>query len=261
MITIPWDKITENPAPAQREPIALTIGVFDGIHIGHQKLISKIVHNSIHALPAICTFRQNPGTVLGIRPNPGSILSFRQKMLKFEELGVLRLVLIDFSFEISKLTAEDFLGILERAFQIRQVAVGCNFHMGRGRATGVRELDSFLRASRTRLLIVPETQYHERTVSSSRIREAIIHGRFREVRDMLNGEYRLDITEAKIEKTGSKAAISRREIFQILPRQGSYRAMLLGPEGTELTEVRIGEERLEWDTRKDLRQTEICFCE
>jgi len=71
MTILPWESL----APLRDPPSALTIGVFDGIHLGHQRLIAEIVEASPGLVPVVCSFRQNPASVLGSRQVPGSILS------------------------------------------------------------------------------------------------------------------------------------------------------------------------------------------
>ena len=255
MTVLPWESL----APQRGSPSALTIGVFDGIHQGHQHLITEIVGGSPGMVPVVCSFRQNPASVLGSRPVQGRILSLRQKQRKFESLGVRYLVLIDFSIEISTLTGADFYAILERAFDIRRLVVGYNFHMGRGRATGIRELESLLSSARTRLTVIPAAYYRNRVVSSSRIREAIFHARFREAREMLGEDYCLDLEEAQPVLRGAVASVQRARIGQVLPPVGSYDAELRGEGAKHRAQVTVTPDALEWDSSAGWRVSEICF--
>jgi riboflavin kinase/FMN adenylyltransferase len=251
---LPWESLT----PRRGRPCALTIGVFDGIHLGHQRLIAEIVGGSPGTVPVVCSFRQNPAGLLGGRPAPGSILSLRQKCRKFESLGVQYLVLIDFSIEISKLTGADFFAMLERAFDIRRLVVGYNFHMGRGRDTGIRELESLVRPARTQLTVVPAAYQRNRVVSSSRIREAIVHARFQEAREMLGEAYCLDLDETEPEPRGAVASVQRRLIAQVLPPAGSYRVELRSGSRTAPARLALTGDALEWEASAG-PISEICF--
>jgi riboflavin kinase/FMN adenylyltransferase len=260
MIIVPWEALTgAAPKAAARQAIALTIGVFDGIHVGHRRLLAEVVHNNMDALPVVCTFRRNPGEVLGTKPLPGNILSHRQKLLKFELLGIRELVLIDFSQEIGKLAGEEFLAILERVFDLRKLVIGYNFRMGRGRRTGVQELVSRYSPSETELAVIPAAHYQDRAVSSSRIREAIRQARFEETREMLSEPYCLDLVGAAVERSSRRAELARSQIDQVLPRAGTYRALLRSSRGEVPVEVTIDGERVAWDTLPDFNETEICF--
>ncbi len=249
----------EDLASRRGEACALTIGVFDGIHLGHQRLIAEVVGGSPEIMPVVCSFRQNPAAVLGSRPAPGSILSLGQKCRKFESLGVRYLVLIDFSIEISTLTGADFFAILERAFDIRRLVVGYNFHMGRGRATGIRELESLLRPARTQLTVVPAAYHRNRVVSSSRIREAIVQARFQEAREMLGEAYCLDLEGMAPVRRDPLARLLRGGLGQVLPPDGTYRVQLRGGGGTVPARLTLTGDALEWEARSGQRITEICF--
>ena len=98
------------------EPVAISIGVFDGLHIGHQKLVRAIVQNPEKSLPLILTFTNNPAQVLKHRETEGKILSLNQKIEKLRSMGVCWTVLIDFSHEFSKLAGRDFIHTLQKLF-------------------------------------------------------------------------------------------------------------------------------------------------
>ncbi len=241
------------------EAVALTIGVFDSLHVGHQKLMRAVVENGCGALPAVCTFNPNPAEILGSRTHPGSILSFSQKMSKLEVLGVVLVVLIDFSAEISKLTGRRFLDLLASRLDIRKLVVGYNFHMGRGRDTGVGELKAMLAGSETDLEVVPATLYQDEVVSSSRIREAILQGRFKAARAMLKDDFRLDLTTTAILRQGEISKIRRSEIKQVLPKNGDYQVLFHSGGQTYPGRLTIGNDEIRWQKMFPDTETEIRF--
>ena len=221
MRVIGWKELSgEEETPLL--PVALTIGTFDSLHVGHQRLIRGVVDNGYDALAAVCTFRQNPAGVLGSRPFTGNILSFPQKIEKLEGLGVALVVLIDFSPEISKLTGKSFIKLLASRLDVKKLVVGYNFHMGKGRDTNAQQLVGILTGSGTELEIVPATMYREQVVSSSRIRRLIQQGRFTEVKDMLIDDFRLDLREVAIHRRQDGCGVHRSDIDQVLPRTGEY---------------------------------------
>ena len=244
---------------AERPKAALTIGAFDGVHLGHQRLIRAVVDNRADALPVVCTFRQNPRSVLGTRRLPGSVLSFRQKLARLEGLGVEEVVLIDFSPEISKLTGKRFIELLERYLAIRKLVVGYNFHMGRNRDTGVEQLRRMLRKSDTELVVVPATFHDGRAVSSSRIRDTIRDGDFSEVRAMMGGPFCLDLRDVEIEVRGSRAAIKRESLGQILPRPGEYPVVFRTQPAEHSATVDVAADTVSWTRVWQDHELEICF--
>ncbi len=259
MRVVDWKDFKEENGPPKQ--VALTIGTFDSLHVGHQRLIREVVDNGYGALAAVCTFYQNPALTLGSRPFRGSILSLTQKINKLEALRVALVVLIDFSAEISKLSGKRFLDLLASRLDIKKLVVGYNFHMGRGRDTNAQELVSMLAGSQTELEVVPATTYQEEVVSSSRIRESILQGRFREVKDMLKDDFRLDLSETSIQRRGSSSWIRRSEIHQVLPKMGEYR-VLFSTEGAGFPGVLyIEDEQISWQREFAGTEIEIRFLE
>jgi riboflavin kinase/FMN adenylyltransferase len=239
--------------------VALTIGTFDSLHVGHQRLIRGVVDNGCGAIPAVCTFAQNPAKVLGSRPFPGSILSFAQKIEKLEALGVALVILIDFSVEISKLAGKSFLELLASRLDIRKLVVGYNFHMGRGRDTNAQELVRILTESEIELEIIPATLYGDQVVSSSRIRDLIRQGRFGEARKMLTDDFRLDLRGVSIGRRGGDSSVRRSEITQVLPPGGEYQVRFATEDRDVPGTVLVRAEELAWHREFAGTETEIRF--
>jgi len=255
MRVIGWKELSgEEETPLL--PVALTIGTFDSLHVGHQRLIRGVVENGYDALAAVCTFRQNPAGVLGSRPFTGNILSFPQKIEKLEGLGVALVVLIDFSPEISKLTGKSFIKLLASRLDVKKLVVGYNFHMGKGRDTNAQQLVGILTGSGTELEIVPATMYREQVVSSSRIRRLIQQGRFTEVKDMLIDDFRLDLREVAIHRRQDGCGVHRSDIDQVLPRTGEYQVRFITESFECAGNLTVGEEELTWQMESATWQME-----
>lgn len=237
MRVVGWEQLMGGRG--QQAPVALTVGVFDSLHLGHRRLIRAVVDNPFGALGAVCTFRQNPAQVLGSRALPGSILSLRQKLQRLEGLGVAVVVLIDFSTEISTLTGKRFLDLLTGRLTIRRMVVGYNFHMGQGRDTGVEGLKALLDGSGTELQVVPAAYHGGEIVSSSRIRSCIREGRFDEAAAMMGQDYCLDLREAAVRRGPAGWSVARQGLSQVLPRCGPYEALRVGPRGAEAVLVSV----------------------
>jgi riboflavin kinase/FMN adenylyltransferase len=257
MKVIEWEELLSGSA--QRARVSLTIGVFDSLHIGHQRLIRSVVQRRRGVVPTVCTFSKNPAETLGKRLLAGSVLSQKQKTAKLEALGVALVVLIDFSAEISKLTGKKFLELLASHLDIEKLVVGYNFHMGRGRDTGVQELKQVLAGSTTELEIIPATLYRQEVVSSSRIREAILQGRFDEVRDMLKDDYRLDLHPTAVRSKGGRSYVQRLEIEQMLPNNGDYEVLFCTEKEMIPGVVEISDHELQWQDYVAEGEFEIRF--
>ena len=256
---IGWKEFSEGKT--QLPPVALTIGTFDSLHVGHQRLIRGVVENGYDALAAVCTFQQNPASVLGSRPFPGNILSLPQKIEKLESLGVAVVVLIDFSPEISKLTGKSFFQLLASRLDVKKLVVGYDFHMGRGRDTNAQELVGILTGSGTELEIVPATLYREEVVSSSRIRTMIQEGRFAEAKDMLKDDFRLDLREVAVQSRQGRRRLRRSGIGQVLPAIGEYQVRFITDNLEVAGVLTVGEEELSWQKEFAGTEKEIRFLE
>lgn len=261
MQVVDWPSLLAGELPHSR--VALTLGVFDSLHLGHQRLIRAVVDNGWGVPPVVCTFRQNPALVLGSRAVPGSILSLRQKMQRLQALGIALVVLIDFSPEISTLTGKRFLELLTGRLTIQKMVVGYNFHMGQGRDTGVSELKSILSGSATELQVVPAALYGGEIVSSSRIRACVREGRFAEAEAMMGRGYALDFRELgsglrpEPHTGGWRMPIGG--ISQVLPRQGAYRVVFRDARGERPGAVWIGETEIRAEGALEADSGEILF--
>jgi len=189
-----WDdNFQGSPLPES----AVTIGVFDGVHLGHRELINRIVSKGPN--PTVVTFRENPKKMLSHRPYGGDIYSLKQKLNIFEGLGVSKVILIDFSENFSKLNGREFFKRLEDRIKVVFLAVGSNFRCGYRQDTGVdyiRELYE-RRGIPTEVLSpvdIPNSPGAE-PVNSSRIRAAILRGDIKQAAVLMGRNAELDLSD------------------------------------------------------------------
>jgi len=241
-------------------PVAISIGVFDGLHIGHQKLVKAIVQNPEKALPLILTFTNNPAQVLKHREIEGKILSLNQKIDKLKIMGVAWTVLIDFSFEFSKLAGRDFINTLQNLFDISRIVVGYNFAIGYRKDTQIDELKEAFGGSSTHVQVICPTSYGGRIVSSSRIRKEIKRARFFEVRRMLGQDYFLDLSLFEfLHKDEGWISLRREELAQMLPDEGLFRVFFDTDKGKTEGEVVIDSEVIKWKLSSAAEVKKIYF--
>ena len=191
------------PLSTSPQPLALTVGVFDGVHLGHQALIRQIcappASNDLlyplpathYPLPTVVTFRQNPLKILRPDAFAGDIYPLEQRLSVLEELGVRLAVLIDFSGEFSKMNGRDYIDLLlgsERdadSRPVKLIALGRNFRCGCGLDTGVAEIQGLAAARGVETWVAEPVIDEGRPVSSSRIRQALAAGRLGEAERLL----------------------------------------------------------------------------
>ena len=241
MIVATWEEFLEERTEAGRtlrERLTwLTIGVFDGLHLGHRRLIAAVTGAGSHGtggpLPVVVTFRRPPGHVLGRAGVPGLILSLPQKLDRLAALGVGAAVLIDFSEEIRTLSGWDFIDLLRAHLAIERIVVGPNFRFGMNRDADVHDLAAMLSASPTTVQAIEPVRLGGETVSSSRIRRAVREGDLELAAAMLAAPHEIDLTGVPEVREGpGMLRFSRAEVPQVLPAAGTWAVTGRSPEGS-----------------------------
>ena len=231
MIIMSWDDLTARTPPLDR-PVRLTVGVFDGLHLGHRRLIDKIVAGPADALPLVLTFRGSPALRFAPGTFPGFILSYPQKLDRLASLGVGAVVAIDFSEELSNLSGKAFISLLRENLTIRKIVVGQNFRFGKSRSSGTDDLKEMLSDSETEVTVTEPVHWGGGIVSSSRIRAALGKAEFIDVRSMLGAEYAIDLEGVASERVDADTVrVSRADVSQVVPPEGSYAIRCKGPWG------------------------------
>lgn len=174
MQIIELPQFTANGLSLKGKKSSVTIGVFDGVHRGHQSLIERIVSHNTENVPVVITFRENHKT--GNNAAQTDIYSFEQRLKVFKSLGVKITVAIDFTDDIRQMAGIKFLEILLKHGSIGFFAVGSNFRCGYKLDTGAEEIKRFFAKHNIPAEIVPEVMEGSLPVSSSRIRSAIAAG-------------------------------------------------------------------------------------
>jgi riboflavin kinase/FMN adenylyltransferase len=169
----------------------VTLGNFDGIHLGHQALITAAVTDSKKlGLPSVVlTFEPHPLSVLAPDRKPKLILAHKDKMQLLQGFGVDIVAVQHFDLAFAKISAEDFVGeLLTRRLKARKLWVGKDLRFGQGRKGGVEDLQRWGKELGFEVAIVEPILVDGDRVSSSRIRQFLSDGRVDEVQAML-GRY------------------------------------------------------------------------
>ena len=173
MLVIDWAQFLESGLPLGEKLSSMTVGVFDGVHRGHQALIERVVsHNSHDHVPVVITFRQNHKT----EERKSGIQTFRQKTEALESLGIKITIAIDFTESFRRMAGIEFLEILIKHGNIGFFAVGNDFRCGYQLDTDASAIQSFFASRQIPVEIVPEVMEDGLPISSSRIRSAITAG-------------------------------------------------------------------------------------
>ena len=235
MIVLDWPAFLARSGPDLARGTAMTIGVFDGVHRGHQDLIARIARRA-PLIPTVITFRRSPKEILG-KNWEGDILSLDRRLALFESLGAEMAVLIDFSGDFSILKGSEFLDLLRGPGNMRFLAVGANFRCGFKLDTGAAELAALNGAAGVPTELAEPVTGGGLTVSSSRIRSAIRRGDLDGAAALLGRRAEIDITGLPVQVQDGGRCYQARSMRRIIPPDGRYRALLYGagvPSGAEI---------------------------
>ena len=181
------------PPPALRTPCALTIGNFDGVHRGHQTLLSHVVQAArrMQLCPAVMTFEPHPRELFAPEQAPARVSNVRDKMEALQSRGIDRVVVMHFNRRFAAISAQDFIEkILVDALQVRWLMVGEDFRFGARRAGDVALLE---RASkefgfelqRLETVLTHADLTNGERISSSSVRAALAAGDLARARELL----------------------------------------------------------------------------
>ena len=217
---------TENAAIAR--PTVLTLGVFDGLHLGHQ-LIMKTVVERAHAaggVPTVITFEPHPRAVLHPESAPPLLQTFDQKIEALGVMGIEQTIVIHFDRAFSQINAEDFLRkTVVNRLQAKEVYLGRGFFFGHNRAGNI---DLLRRVSKELGFCadeVPEVRLRGKRIGSTRIREALLQGRVNLARRMLGRPYGVEGPVVGGDERGAKLGFPTANLQphnRVIPRRGVY---------------------------------------
>ncbi len=173
-------------------PTVLTLGVFDGLHLGHQKIMRTVVERAaaVDGHPTAITFDPHPRAVLHPESAPPMLQTLDQRLANFEVLGIEQAIVIRFNRDFASNPAEDFLrDIVHERLQAREVYLGKGFAFGRDRGGNI----DLLRKMSSELGFVAdevdEVTLRGHRISSSKIRHLLAEGRVNLARRMLGRPY------------------------------------------------------------------------
>ena len=171
----------------------LTIGVFDGVHLGHKYLISQLVAQARQQglLSGVVTFRQHPQEVLQPRTTLPFLtdLTERNNLLKGE--GVAVIIPLTFTAASSHLSARQFVSLLKKYLRMRGLVIGPDFALGRNREGNADTLGALGQEMDFSVTIVPAVMINGEVVSSTAIRKALADGDMKKVRSLAGRPFSL----------------------------------------------------------------------
>lgn len=182
-----------------RQRLCLAMGVFDGVHLGHQAIIAETVKMAVcppeaggGGVPAVLTFDPHPSAVLSEHGAPRLLTTTEEKIALLGALGVKRVILAAFTRAFANVAAHDFIErLVAQQLKACCVVVGAGWRFG---AAGRGNAEMLRRAARQygfRVKLVPAVEVGGKKVSSTRIRELLLRGRVAAARQYLGRPYQL----------------------------------------------------------------------
>lgn len=176
-----------------KAPVHWAMGMFDGLHTGHAAVVAAAVEGAARegGVPAVLTFRTHP--LAHVRPEsaPEAIMAGEEeKLALLEGMGVRAVLSLEFSARLASMTPGEFIHSLCSNCLVAEIAVGEDWHFGRGRAGDVGTLKEFGAKYDFTVTAVPPVLWNGERVSSTRIREAVKKADFGAATAMLGRPYR-----------------------------------------------------------------------
>ena len=218
---IQWDKKS-----------VVTLGTFDGLHLGHQEIVGEVIRKSreIDGRSFLLTFDPHPRKVIPGRNDVKLLSTLEEKISILEKLGLENLLVINFTIEFSKQTPEDFVKkYLIDGIGLSEIIIGHDHHFGKGRDGNFELLKKIGKKNNFSVTLVTEYSVDGETISSTKIRNALLEGDVVKAGKMLGRNYSFKGKIVRGDGRGKKlgfptANISANDKDKLIPAKGIYAA-------------------------------------
>lgn len=212
----------------------LTLGTFDGVHIGHKKILERVTQNTDPDTSGgkyqslVLTFFPHPRMVLQGQSDVKLLNTISEKIELLEMMRVQNLVIHPFDESFSKLTAQEFVKtVLVDKFDIQKIIIGHDHRFGRNRTANIDDLITFGKEYGFEVEQISVQEIKEVSISSTKIRNALTEGNMALANEYLGYDYFLTGTILKGKQLGRTigfptANLQIEEDYKLIPRNGAY---------------------------------------
>jgi len=214
-------------------PTVLTLGVFDGLHLGHQRIMQTVVERAkaVNAVATAITFDPHPRAVLHPESAPPLLQTLDQRLANFEVLGIEQAIVIAFDREFAAQPAEDFLtNIVHDRLHAKEVYLGKGFAFGKNRGGNIDLLRKMSKELGFFANEVEEVTLRGKRISSSKIRRLLSEGRVNLVRRMLGRPYGVEGVIIRGNRRGHTIGFPTANLHphnRVIPKFGVYASATL----------------------------------
>lgn len=208
----------------------VTIGTFDGVHIGHKKILEKIIHSAkvLDCESVVLTFFPHPRMILQENSFVKLLNTMEEKIVLLQKIGIDNLIIHPFDKEFSQLTAEEFVKkILVDQFQIQKIIIGYDHRFGKNRTADINDLILFGEKYGFEVEQISAQEIDDIAISSTKIRTAIADGTIALANEYLGYNYFFTGIVVKGKQLGRTigfptANIHIKEDYKLIPKNGVY---------------------------------------
>jgi riboflavin kinase / FMN adenylyltransferase len=222
--------------------VTLTVGSFDGVHLGHSDVIRRTVSAAAAdgAQPALMTFEPHPRCVLDPANCPQSVTTLQEKLALIESLGIEHTIVMRFDRALAGLSPREFIDLLAPVMDVRRWVVGFDFAFGRER----RGNADWLRSNGSAVDVVPPFTLHGKELHSSDVRRLITLGEMEEATRLLGREYAMAGPVEAGDKVGRQLGFPTANIAiepnKLVPALGAYAGRAIAAEGNFTAALSVG---------------------
>lgn len=232
--------------PPDHRPVCAAIGMFDGVHLGHQQIIRQTLADAEQheGLALVITFDCHPNTIVAPQRVPPLLQAPSQRLRTIESLGVDALLLIHFDQAFSRQTGEVFIrGLARDLGRIRSLCVGADFHFGSQRSGNVELLRQLGAEFQFAVHGMAAVSLNGQPISSTRIRESVRRGDFDAASQMLGRAYALAGRVVTGDGLGRQLGFATANLAVsglVLPPNGVYAVHARGAGQTQRAVMNVG---------------------
>ncbi|HEY56386.1 MAG TPA: bifunctional riboflavin kinase/FAD synthetase [Dehalococcoidia bacterium] len=208
--------------------MVLAVGVFDGVHLGHKSLLSRLLERARERdlLSGVVTFDPHPLKVLSPKTRLPFLADLEQRKALLKDEGVSVVIVLPFTRELARLSAAQFMGLLRNYLRLRELVIGPDFTLGRDREGNASTLRTLGEDMGFAVTVVPPVKVNGDVVSSTAIREALAGGDLKRVRSLVGRPFSLHGRVVRGASRGAKLDFPTANLEvdpgQALPAEGVY---------------------------------------